>query len=154
MHHWQPVSALLTSSLLLIACSTSTPSLSTDALGQSRWILSSLSGQSALAGRRATLNFADGKVEGSAGCNSYSASYTIAGEKISIGQAAATRRWCARPDGLMEQEAKFLLALASAESWRIDGDRLELRDATGALVVSLSAAVPEVDEDRLRARRD
>jgi heat shock protein HslJ len=94
-----------------------------------------------LAGSELTLAFAaDGKLAGAAGCNNYTASFTTSGERIEIGQAAATRKVCSQPEGIMEQEDRFLNALASAATWRLDGDRLELRTAAGALALSLSAA--------------
>ena len=94
-----------------------------------------------LAGSELTLAFAaDGKLAGAAGCNNYTASFTTFGERIEIGQAAATRKVCSQPEGIMEQEDRFLNALASAATWRLDGDRLELRTAAGALALSLSAA--------------
>ncbi len=94
---------------------------------------------SLLAGSELTLAFAaDGRLAGAAGCNNYTASYTTSGERIEIGQAAATRKICPQPEGIMEQEDRFLKALASAATWRLDGDRLELRTAAGALALSLS----------------
>lgn len=80
---------------------------------------------------------ADGRVTGHAGCNRFFAPYTLAGERLTIGSAGATRMACAEPVGLMQQETLFLAALASVATWRIDGDRLELRTAQGALAVSL-----------------
>lgn len=79
---------------------------------------------------------ADGRVSGHAGCNRYFAPYTLAGEALTIGSAGATRMACAEPAGLMQQETLFLDALASTARWRIDGDKLELRTAQGALAVS------------------
>ena len=46
---------------------------------------------------------------------------------------------CGTPPGVMEQESQFLKALQSATAWRREGDRLELRTATGALALSLQA---------------
>jgi heat shock protein HslJ len=96
---------------------------------------------SLLAGSDLTLAFsADGRLSGSAGCNRYHATYSSSAQDIRIGPAGATRRTCGEPPGIMEQEARFLDALASAALWRLDGDRLELRTAGGALAVSLAAA--------------
>lgn len=78
----------------------------------------------------------DGKVSGSAGCNRYTGGHSVSGKTISIGRLAATRKLCADPEGVMEQEAQFLKALERATAVRIDGDRLELRAADGALLVS------------------
>lgn len=85
----------------------------------------------------------DGRVTGHAGCNRYFAPYTLAGERLTIGSAGATRMACAEPAGLMQQEALFLAALATVSTWRIDGDRLELRTAQDALALSLRRPAAE-----------
>jgi heat shock protein HslJ len=77
----------------------------------------------------------DGKLNGSAGCNNYMTTYTVDGENITIAPAASTRKMCPE-EGVMEQEAMFLNALPTAATWRIDGQKLELRTADGALVAS------------------
>lgn len=92
------------------------------------------------AGTRVTLQFgADGRVSGSAGCNSYTATYEADGRRIRIGPAAATRRMCAGA-GMMEQEHAFLRALEAATTVRIEGNRMELRDDKGALQVGATRA--------------
>ena len=101
---------------------------------------------SVLAGSDVTLEFStDGRLGGSAGCNNYNAAYTSSGKSIAIRQAATTRKLCSRPYGVMEQEAQLLNALHRAAIWSIDGDRLELRTAEGALALTLSASAPEYD---------
>jgi hypothetical protein len=42
---------------------------------------------------------------------------------------------CPEPPGAAEQEAAFLAAMERATTWSIREDRLELRDAGGALQV-------------------
>lgn len=89
-----------------------------------------------------TMSFAaDGKVSGSGGCNNYSAGYRSDGNKLSFTPAAATRRMCALP-GVMEQEQAFFKALETVATMRIEGDRLEMRTADGALALML-ARVPQ-----------
>jgi len=93
---------------------------------------------SVIIGTEITARFGeDGRVTGTAGCNEYSASYELDGESIEIGPAAATRRFCGEPEGAMEQEGRYLEALQSAASFRMAGDKLELRTAAGALAVTL-----------------
>ncbi|MEN8175579.1 MAG: META domain-containing protein [Pseudomonadota bacterium] len=100
-------------------------------------------------GMRITANFGeDGRVTGSAGCNRYFASYEASDEIITIGMPGATRRLCAEPKGIMDQEAFYLAALKSAARFRLEGDRLELRTKEEALAVSLvrmpsGASVPD-----------
>lgn len=95
-------------------------------------------------GSEITATFADdGTLSGSAGCNRYTATYTLDGEQISITPLAATMMFCEQPEGVMEQETEFIAALGMANTYSIEGDRLELRTADGALVASFVAAVPE-----------
>lgn len=83
-----------------------------------------------------TLVFAaDGRLSGSAGCNNYTAAYSDEGGRVNIQPPAATRRMCPGK-GVMEQEQWLLAALATVASARIEGNRLELRSAAGALAVA------------------
>lgn len=79
-------------------------------------------------------------MSGSAGCNQYFADYRMYGPSMSIGTVGATRRFCAEPEELMHQEQLYLDALQTTDTFRLDGDRLELRTANGALAVSFKRA--------------
>jgi heat shock protein HslJ len=83
---------------------------------------------------------ADGKVSGSAGCNAWMGTYAQSGESLKFGPSATTRKMCAKPAGVMEQEQAFLKSLQTVASARQEGNRLELRSADGALAVSLARA--------------
>jgi len=80
--------------------------------------------------------FTNGQIGGSAGCNQFTATYEITGDLIAIGRAMTTRKHCAEPDGIMEQEQEYLQALARAHVYIVKPDRLELRDRNGSLQVS------------------
>lgn len=80
---------------------------------------------------------AGGALSGSAGCNAFNAIYATSGQGIKISRLAATKKMCARPRGIMEQEAQFLKALETAAIWILDGDRLELRTSRQLLAVTL-----------------
>jgi heat shock protein HslJ len=82
----------------------------------------------------------DGSLSGSAGCNNYTTSYQVDGEAISIGPAATTRKMCAEPEGIMEQEAQYLAALETAATYRMEGENLEMRTADGAMVANFVLA--------------
>lgn len=86
-------------------------------------------------GTRATLIFSEDAVTGTAGCNRYQASFVQEGDSVTIGPAAATRRFCAEPEGLMGQEATFLAALESVARLQVVGTDLELLDSNGATAV-------------------
>jgi heat shock protein HslJ len=88
-------------------------------------------------GTSVTLAFgADGRATGSAGCNSYTAAYSVDGSNLKFARAAATRKMCAQPD-VMDQEIAFLKALETVATARLDGDQLELRTAGDALALFL-----------------
>lgn len=92
---------------------------------------------SVLVGTELTAQFgADGQLSGSAGCNNYFGPYQIAGEKITIGSLGSTKKLCAEPAGIMEQESQYLVALQSAATYKVEGERLELRTADGALAAN------------------
>lgn len=61
--------------------------------------------------------FAGGKVTGSAGCNNYTGTYTLDGDKLTIGDIAVAegnKKTCDSPQGIMDQEAIYLANLAGS----------------------------------------
>jgi len=121
---------------------------SNDLAGTSWIVISYNNGKQAVvsvsAGTELTANFStDGKLSGNSGCNTYTASYTTDGNKISIGPAAVTQKACEQ--AVMDQEQQYLAALATAATYRIDGNKLELRTADGALAAQFSKAPASSD---------
>ena len=95
---------------------------------------------SVLQGSEITAEFSvEGRVSGSSGCNAYSGGYELEGKSIVFTPISGTRKMCAEPPGIMEQELNFLQALEKSGVYSIREGRLELRDAAGALQVSFSA---------------
>jgi heat shock protein HslJ len=78
----------------------------------------------------------DGTLNGSAGCNEYSAEYTLDGNMINIGTPTSTRMACERG---MEQEQAYLAALELAERYQVGNGLLEITYADGAAVMRFSA---------------
>jgi heat shock protein HslJ len=121
---------------------------STDLAGTSWNVISYNNGKQAVVSTilstTLTANFgADGNLSGSAGCNSYNASYeTDAKSTIKIGPPITTRMACAEPAGVMEQESQYLQALTTAATYKIDGDKLEMRTADGAAAATFQKAQP------------
>lgn len=96
---------------------------------------------SPIGGVEITATFAEeGEVRGGAGCNTYRATFTTDGTAIEISPPASTKKFCAQPEGVMEQEAAYLQALASAARYRIDGRTLTLSRADGTQVVDFTRA--------------
>lgn len=65
-----------------------------------------------------------GQVAGRAACNRYFASYTEDGAKLLISKIGSTKMMCA--DEQMIHEAAYLQALGTAESFKVDGDTLQI----------------------------
>jgi heat shock protein HslJ len=94
---------------------------------------------SVMAGTTLTAEFgADGNLSGNSGCNTYNGPFTVTPDQIKIGPLATTRMACAEPAGVMEQEALYLAALETAATYKIEGMRLQLRTADGALAADFS----------------
>lgn len=103
-----------------------------DALADTSWSLQTLNGQPVLAEPAVTLTFADGQVGGTDGCNSFSASYTVNGEKITVdSNMVSTMMACADP--IMQQAGAYTAALMQAATFKIDGQTLTLMDGNGAV---------------------
>lgn len=88
---------------------------------------------SVMAGTEITAAFGeDGEISGSAGCNRYTASWEVAGIEITIGPIAATERACLEPEGIMEQEMRYLTALSQATRYAVGIDSLDVFADDGA----------------------
>ena len=98
----------------------------------------------------------DGTLSGSAGCNRYNAPFELDGAKIKIGAAATTRMMCDEP--IMQQEQLYLAALETAATYKVEGSKLELRTADGALAATYTRqsgaeAQPAVEAAPVQASR-
>ncbi|HEX2514394.1 MAG TPA: META domain-containing protein [Chloroflexota bacterium] len=117
----------------------------TAALEGAPWRLARYAGldgavRTVLAGTEITATFRAGRLRGSSGCNAYTGAYQLSGQSLTLGPVAGTRRLCAEPPGVMEQEAAYLAALPTARTYRVEGDRLLLETASGARVASFVPA--------------
>ncbi len=86
-----------------------------------------------------TATLSDGRIEGSAGCNGYFASYTLDGSHIEVGPVANTEMYCMEPEGVMDQEMDYLVALATAATYEINRDTLTILNAEGMRLLTYSA---------------
>ncbi len=80
----------------------------------------------------------DGSLSGNAGVNTYSTTFTTAGETMTIAEQIVTTKM-AGPEKLMRQEAAYLAALPKTATYSIEGDELWLRDAEGAALAHYRA---------------
>ncbi|HMN29435.1 MAG TPA: META domain-containing protein [Caldilineaceae bacterium] len=87
-----------------------------------------------------TLTFADGRVGGNTGCNSFSAAYTVDGQKLTVGQGMSTMMAC--EESIMAQEQAVVANLNQAASYEITDNQLHILNADGAVVLTLEVQVP------------
>jgi heat shock protein HslJ len=80
--------------------------------------------------------FRNDNLSGNDGCNQYSASYTINGDKISIIPGVSTMMAC--PDAVMEQAKGYIQNLADTTTYLVDGRTLELRNNAGDVILQFS----------------
>lgn len=83
----------------------------------------------------------DGKLTGSGGCNNYFATYNVSGSSLTFGPAGSTKKICAEPEGIMEQEERYLSILKAVRSYEIEGNQLELLDMNGWRIFAFNAKV-------------
>ena len=89
-----------------------------------------------LSGTEITVTFEDGKdqVRGSSGANTYSGSYRLNGNKLSILELAWTEMYRMDPPGVMEQEAEYLKLFKAAERFVIEDSKLKIISGDQVLI--------------------
>jgi heat shock protein HslJ len=105
----------LVAGLLAAGCEATDPKSGepVDLAGTS-WIVEDIDGRGVIDILQSTLRFeTDERVAGTAGCNPYFGSVTLDGSAISFGPLGVTRMAC--PTAIMDQEDRFLKALAKAK---------------------------------------
>ena len=60
----------------------------------------------------------------------------MSGSNIAFGSLGTGLSACDSPSGVMDQETEYLAALQTAVSFRFDGNKLELRQANGAIAAT------------------
>jgi len=110
---------------------TGSPPISAAGLEDTTWVLISYGEpkylRSVLPNTEINIEFvsADGSVRGSAGCNSYGGGYDIDQDKLTLpGPLVSTEIAC--PEPIMNQEMEYLKALQAAESYKIEGNQLQI----------------------------
>jgi len=104
-----------------------------DVLTGGEWIVETIGGAPVLdEAPDATLAFtADGRLAGRASCNRYTTGYAVNGPRLSVDpRIAVTQMAC--PPPILDQERRFLDALAAAKRWTVEGRTLTI--AGGAAI--------------------
>jgi heat shock protein HslJ len=119
------VVALAGIAILAVAACQGADSAASDPLDGTSWVLMAYRKTSPISGTTITATFEDGQVRGSAGCNSYSGSYQVSGDTITVGAVAITEMACLEPEGVMEQELLFVEFLTDAQTFRLADGQLQ-----------------------------
>lgn len=83
------------------------------------WLVEDINGGGVMDILQTTLAFdSDGQVSGTGGCNRYSGTYDLAGDTLSFGPLAFTRKAC--PPAISNQESTFFEAISSPLRVNID----------------------------------
>ncbi len=90
-----------------------------------------------------TARFMDGTLGGSSGCNTYSTSYALDGDTLSLGNVISTLMAC--PEPAMQVEQAYFDALASAGDYEIEGNLLTITYAAGQLTFMADSAQATVE---------
>lgn len=129
--------------VVLVGCRTAGPAAPANAsLAGTSWVAEDIDGRGVVGGVSSTLVFdAAQRISGRAACNQYFGTVERGeGGRLLLKPAGTTRMAC--PDGVMEQERRFLDALGAITSYRRDGGALSLLDAGGTVRVRLVPAPP------------
>lgn len=122
--------SLIFSTLLLAGCFGSKdtevePAVSQEQLVGKVWNCQQLFEREVFDETRITIEFmADGTVRGSGGCNNYTSTYTLAGNNITFGPIASTKKACGASTG--EQEFTYFSFLKRIDKIMLEDDELEL----------------------------
>ena len=112
---------------------TSSTPMNAEVITGREWLLVELEGRAdpkGAGGRQVTLRFEEGRAVGFAGCNQYGGSYTVRGDSITFGPAAATRMACSEG---MDVEQAYLNALPRVVRFAIADSTLALFSSNGPL---------------------
>jgi heat shock protein HslJ len=123
-----------------------------NALAGTQWVLESYGAAGAetpVVGEDAvTIQFDNaGQVSGSGGCNSYSGSYLVDGNTLTLTEIVSTLMACV-DTALMDQEIEYFDALQTVSEFQIEGDRLTLTydDGQGALHFVRATSTPNEEQ--------
>ena len=137
-HQPTRIAALLVLATLLTgACSTMEPDSASTApdLSGSAWTMSMPTGAAKATEAVPTMRFDDGRVSGSDGCNRFSGPYSSSSGKLQFAAPrVGTMMACPTEDGARMARV-FHEALSATRAYRIEGGKLMLLDAGGAVLM-------------------
>jgi heat shock protein HslJ len=122
--------------LAILAAAAAASALASDSarlMGRT-WLAEDIGGGGVIDNVQSTVSIeAAGKVTGSGGCNRLFGAAKISGSSLAFSGLGTTRKAC--PPAVMQQEQKFLAALAATRTFRFTEQHLKLYDGSGAELV-------------------
>lgn len=103
------------------------------------WVLEDIQNQGVIDRSHLTLQISpDGRASGDGGCNRFSGTVVVSGDKITFGTLMVTMRACVA-EAMQMQEQKYTAAFESVRRWRIENGLLYLMDDSGQDVLRFYA---------------
>ena len=99
---------------------------------QLKTIVDGTSTQTLPAATKITATFREGKITGNGGCNGYSSTYSVTGDKVALGPVMSTKMYCPANNW----ESAYFKVLEGEFSWRLDKGTLTLFRNNAKLVYS------------------
>lgn len=112
------------------------------ALEGTEWVL--VEGVPIVEGHPITLGFEDGRIGGTAACNSYGGAVEVTEDTITIGEIVATEIGCPAP-GVHDSESAYFQALHAVERHEHTEDELVLTGAETELRFDAAAVVEDAE---------
>jgi heat shock protein HslJ len=96
---------------------------------------------SVVPGTEPTVTFGeDGTVTLATGCNTAASTWELDGGELMVEPMRLTRKFCAEPEGVMDQEAALVTALEAAARVEVAPGTLTILDADGATTLVATGA--------------
>lgn len=142
----------LLSILLLAACGGVDAGNEGNALDGQTWVLGNDGDITPIPNRQPTLQFDNGQVSGSTGCNHYGGTYQVKGDVLRFEGLYNTEMACLEPAGLMEQESVYLSLLAQVDRFEVvDGVLRLYTQSQAALVFEIQTQEPDAVKPAITA---
>ena len=136
--------------IMLVGCSNVPSAAEAPTLEGTSWVLVSLAGLASIEGPPATVRFEGGAVQGSDGCNRFSAPYSARGTSIEVGARGVSTQMACAPE-VMKRVSAFTSALSASRSYRVRDGRLELLGSDGAVLATFAAQLQTLAGTEWRA---
>ncbi|HEX2463012.1 MAG TPA: META domain-containing protein [Thermoanaerobaculia bacterium] len=117
----------------LVAPATSQPATTIEGVSWRLMEISSLDAATLDQSPRAIARFADGRLRGFSGCNRFTGSYTLAGDRVTVGRQTHTVNKCADP--AIDVETRLKQAFATPVRYSIVDGRLQCTSESGTKMV-------------------